>query len=237
MSFETEKIKDRVIAIIPARSGSKGLKDKNIRSLCGKPLLAYTIETAQASGLFDCIHVSTDSGRYAEIARNYGADVPFLRNSQYALDNSITWEVVGDVLEQYKNIAKEFDVVAVLQPTSPLRSKKNIIESNKMFYHKNANTIISVCESEHSPYWNNTIHDDGNMEGFIKTEYWGKTRQELPQTYRINGAIYWIRVDVLNNLKNLYDDKCFAYIMSKYESIDIDDELDFKLAEVLMKEK
>ena len=112
------------IAIIPARSGSKGLIDKNIRLLCGKPMLAYSIEAAEKSEIFDVVHVSTDSEQYAEIAKNYGADVPFLRGEELSNDTANTWDVVRYVLKKYKELGKYFDVVMVLQPTSPLRTKE-----------------------------------------------------------------------------------------------------------------
>lgn len=113
------------IAVIPARSGSKGLKDKNIKELNGKSLLAQSIEAAQESGRFDTIHVSIDSEYYAEIAKKYGADVPFLRSAELASDTSSTWDTVRFVLEEYTKLGKEFDTITVLQPTSPLRTAED----------------------------------------------------------------------------------------------------------------
>ena len=110
------------LAIIPARSGSKGLKDKNIKNLAGKPLLAYAINAAIDSGLYDTVHVSTDSEIYADIAEKNGADVPFLRNAETATDTSSTWDAVKYVLQEYEKQGKTFDVITVLQPTSPLRT-------------------------------------------------------------------------------------------------------------------
>jgi len=110
------------IAVIPARSGSKGLKDKNIKVLNGKPMMAYTIEAALNSKLFDCVHVSTDSAQYASIAKQYGADVPFLRDKELADSKASTWDALRDVIQKYKEAGREFDAVTLLQPTSPLRS-------------------------------------------------------------------------------------------------------------------
>jgi len=115
------------LAVIPARSGSKGLKDKNIRKLHGKPLIAYTIEAAMQSGLFEDIVVSTDSERYARIATDYGANVPFLRPDELATDEASPWDVVRDVVVKYQELGKDFDTVALLQPTSPLRTSSDII--------------------------------------------------------------------------------------------------------------
>lgn len=116
----------RAIAIIPARSGSKGLKDKNIKELNGKPMMAYTIEAANSCGIFDCVHVSTDSEKYANIARKYGADVPFLRGDELSGDNSSSWNFVRYVLFMYSKLGIEYDLFSLLQPTSPLRTAEDI---------------------------------------------------------------------------------------------------------------
>jgi len=113
------------IAIIPARSGSKGLPDKNIRLLCGKPLLAYSIEAALQSDMFDVVHVSTDSIQYAEIAKKFGADVPFLRSTETSSDSASSWDVVKEVIEKYQKVGKCFDTFMLLQPTSqPFGNRK-----------------------------------------------------------------------------------------------------------------
>ena len=116
----------RNIAIIPARSGSKGLKDKNIKELSGKPLMAYTIEAALESGIFDCVHVLTDSEKYAEIGRQFGADVSFLRDAKLAGNKSSTWDALRYVVQEYRKRGKEFELVTLLQPTFPMRNARNI---------------------------------------------------------------------------------------------------------------
>ena len=121
----------RNIAIIPARSGSKGLKDKNIIELNGKPLMAYTIEAALKSKCFDTVMVSTDSRKYAKIAEEYGAEVPFLRSKENSSDGSSPWDVMEEVLNEYKKLGKEFDTFCLLQPTSPLRDEKDIKKAYK----------------------------------------------------------------------------------------------------------
>lgn len=224
------------IAIIPARSGSKGLKDKNIKKMDGRPLMAYTIKAAIESNIFDCVHVATDSEEYGRIARQYGAEVPFYRSQESATDKASTWELVEEVLEKYKELNRYFNSIVVLQPTSPLRKKEHIQQAMELFEQKDANTVIGVCEAEHVPIWSNILNSDGNMRGFIKPEFIGKSRQELPSFYRINGAIYIIRPEVLLKLEELYDNKCYAYIMDKYSSVDIDDLLDFITAETILKQ-
>lgn len=223
------------IAIIPARSGSKGLKDKNIKLLNGKPLIAYTIEAAQRSNLFDEIFVSTDSIEYAKIAREWGANVPFLRCKELSSDTASSWDVVKDVLLNYKKIGKEFDSVALLQPTSPLRKVDDIINGYNQMKRKNANAVISVCEVDHSPLWCNILPEDNSLENFLNQELIQMPRQSLPRYYRINGAIYIIKTEYLMSNENIYREKCYAIVMPKENSIDIDDANDFKIAEALIK--
>ena len=222
------------IAIIPARSGSKGIKDKNIRLLNGKPLMAYTIEAALQSKMFDCVHVSTDSEQYAKIARDSGADVPFLRESSLATDNASTWDTLRSVIENYNQIEKNFDVVTLLQPTSPLRNEEDICRAFQIFSEKDADSVISVCELEHSIQICNTLGEDGSMKGFIDMNVVGR-RQALSTYYRLNGAIYIQRADYLMKKRDLYGDKSYAYVMSKEHSVDIDDMFDFTMAEALLK--
>lgn len=225
------------LAVIPARSGSKGLRDKNIKELLGKPLLAYTIEAAQESEVFDTIHVSTDSRRYAKISESYGADVPFLRSSELSSDAAGTWDAVRYVLEEYRKLGMEFDNVAVLQPTSPLRDAADICEAYKFFCAKDANMISSVCEMEHSPLWSNTLPIDLSMADFEDEKIALLPRQSLPVYYRENGAIYILKQEHLFGMENVYKNGCYAYIMPRQHSIDIDEELDFVIAETLMKRR
>jgi len=222
------------IAIIPARSGSKGLKDKNIRDLNGKPLLAYSIESALDSHMFTVVHVSTDSAIYADIAKKYGADVPFLRSEFASSDTASSWEVVKEVLLKYEKIGKTFDTFVLLQPTSPLRTGNDIINAYKLKEEKGAITIVSVCEMDHSPLQSNTLPDNLSMDGFEREEVKNLRRQDMPTYYRFNGAIYLSDVDHFIETGDIYEKECYAYIMDRRASVDIDDEMDFKIAEVLI---
>ena len=221
------------LAVITARSGSKGLKDKNIKMLKDKPLMAYTIEAALESGLFDCVHVSTDSEQYALIAREYGADVPFLRDAALATDTAGTWDTMRAVVKKYEELGKTFDTVTLLQPTSPLRDAEDIKQAFQVFEGKEAESVVSVCEVDHSPKICNTLGDENSMEGFIDTTVVGR-RQDLGIYYRINGAIYIQKTELLMNAGNLYGPKSYAYVMSKVHSVDIDDAFDFMVAETAM---
>lgn len=222
------------IAIIPARSGSKGLKDKNIRLLNGKPMLAYSIEAAIKSRVFDSVYVSTDSEIYADIGRKYGAEIPFLRSEQLSTDTAKSWDVVLDALFRYENLGKRFDMVTLLQPTSPLRDAEEIRNAYEEYQVKKAKAVVSVCEMEHSPLWSNTLPESLSMDQFVKLQD-NQARQSLQTYYRINGAIYMVDVMFLKQDKNIYRQGCFAYIMDGKKSIDIDAQMDFDMAEMLMK--
>lgn len=221
------------IAIIPARSGSKGIKDKNIKDLAGKPLVAYTIEAALKSAQFDEIMVSTDSEKYAEIARSFGASVPFLRSDITASDTASSWDMVDEVLSMYKMIGKEFDTFCLLQPTSPLRTSQDISAAYDLFREKADFAVVSVCEAEHSPFWCGHLPENHEFVDFIDTESI-KQRQASRKYYRLNGAIYIVDIQRFSKERFLYQNGSFAYIMSQDRSVDIDTEVDFKYAEILL---
>lgn len=225
------------LAIIPARSGSKGLPDKNIRSISEKPLLAYSIEAARDSGLFERIYVSTDSKRYKEIAEAWGAEVPFLRPESLAGDTASSWDVVKQALEVFAEMGEEYEEIALLQPTSPLRSAEDIRKAHELMEEKRAKAVIGVCPMDHSPLWSNTLPEDGSMAGFIRPEVMQSARQALPEYYRINGAMYFIKKECLDRIETLYEDRCFAYVMPAERSVDIDTIADFYLAEALLRAK
>lgn len=222
------------LAIIPARSGSKEVKDKNIRQINGKPLLAYTIENALQSKYIDEVMVSTDSYIYSDIAKSYGAKVPFLRSEVNSSDVAKTIDTIIEVLNEYEKLKIIFDNVIILQPTSPLRTSKNIDSAFKLFYEKRADSIVSVCKCEHSPIWSNILPEDGNLYEFISDEKILR-RQELENYYRLNGAIYISKIDILKKERSFYGKKSYAYVMEQFESVDIDTELDFLYTEFLIK--
>ena len=221
------------LAIIPARSGSKGLKDKNIKLLNGKPLIAYSIEAAKKSEIYSHILVSTDSERYGEIAIQYGAEVPFYRSEENASDVASSWDVVKEVLKKYQEMGIVFDTFTLLQPTSPLRKYEDIKKAYELFKEKDAIAVVSVCEMEHSPLWSNTLPENNSLSGFLRADS-NKQRQKLETFYRINGAIYMADVKAFLENTNLYREDCYAYKMPAERSIDIDTELDFKIAETII---
>lgn len=225
------------IAIIPARSGSKGLKDKNIKELNGKPLMAYTIEAALRSNQFETVMVSTDSEEYAKIARKYGAEVPFLRSEKTSSDEAGSWEVILEVLENYAELGKMYDTVCLLQPTSPLRKVDDIINSYKILEEKKADAITSVCEVDHSPLWTMTLPSDRSMKEFRKDKKINVPRQKLDTFYRLNGAVYIRKIKYQNAEIDILDQNEYAYIMPKNSSVDIDTLDDFEYAEFLIKKE
>lgn len=219
------------LAIIPARSGSKGLRDKNIKKLNGKPLIAYSIEAAKKSGIFTNIVVSTDSKKYADISIEFGADVPFLRPIELAKDESNSNDVIIHVLKELRKLGKSYDYFMLLQPTSPLRDSIDIRNAVNLLFEKDANSVVSVCESEYSPLLMNTLDETMRIDNFYSNAL---RRQELPTYYRLNGAIYLSKVDYFMKFKNFFGKKSYAYIMDQKKSIDIDTELDFIIAKTIL---
>jgi CMP-N,N'-diacetyllegionaminic acid synthase len=223
------------LAIIPARSGSKGIKDKNIKLLNGKPLLAYSIDSAVESNMFTNIIVSTDSEDYAQISRKFGAEVPFLRSESISGDMANSWDAVKEVLFKYKGQGIFFDTICLLQPTSPLRTADDIVNAYKLLDDKKAEAVTSVCETEHSPLWCMTLDEDLSLREFNKNEI-ALPRQCIKKYYRQNGAIYIRHIDYSNEQIQLVFENDVAYIMSQDRSIDIDNMIDFKFAEFCLQE-
>lgn len=225
-----------ILTIIPARIGSKGLPKKNIKPLLGKPLIFWTIETAQDSKYIERIAVSTDDKKIADICTNYGVQVPFLRPEELATDDASIVDVVMHLLDYYDNVENYFpDYVALLQPTSPLRAYYDIDKACEMLFSNNAaDAIVSLTEVSESPYWMRTINDNGIINYFINHDYKDFNRQDLPVTYIANGAIYICRTDILISDKTFSPQQTIGYSMPRSRSIDIDDIIDFKLAESIL---
>lgn len=227
--------KKKIIAIIPARSGSKGIKNKNIKYLNNRPLIAYTIDAALRCKFIDYVFVSTDSKKYAEISIEYGANVPFLRSKKNSSDNASSIDAVIEVLDELKKIDKNFDIIIFLQPTSPLRSFQDIHNSLNLFITKNASAVVSINKVRHPPHWCNTLPENLSMNKFIDTKYLNKPRQVFKDYFTLNGAISIFKADIIEKDFNIYKDGTYAYIMDERNSIDIDSKFDFQLAELMLK--
>jgi len=223
----------RILAVIPARSGSKGLPGKNIRPFAGIPLIAWTIRQALASKYLDKVVVSTDDLKISKIARKYGAETPFLRPKKLAISSAKTVEVLIHALDFFERKGRKFDLIMLLQPTSPLRKTEDIDEAIKLFFRKNARAIVSVCPVDHHPLWCNILDKNGGMKNFAKQEAVNRNRQELPEYYRVNGAIYFTFASLLRKEKNFITERAYAYKMPRERSVDIDTEFDFDFAQFL----
>jgi CMP-N,N'-diacetyllegionaminic acid synthase len=224
----------RILALIPARGGSKGLPRKNIRLLGGKPLIAWTIEAAITSACFTKVVVSTDDAEIAGISTRYGAETPFQRPAELAGDQAKSIDVAIQAIQWFAERGKYFDLIALLQPTSPLRKACDIHNALTLFGQKKAGAVVSVCECEHSPLWMNTIGDDLSLSNFLASNALNQNRQSLQQYYRLNGAVYLADIQYLKENQGFFGPQTYAYIMPVERSVDIDSELDLKFAEFLL---
>lgn len=234
---------DKILGIITARGGSKGIPRKNIKLLAGKPLIAYTIEAARQSGIFDRVILSTDNEEIATIARAHGCEVPFMRPGELARDTTphlpVLQHAVG-YLREHENY--EPDAVMILQPTAPLRTAGHIREAVALFKKNDADSVVSVCEvpGHHNPYWQLTRDDDESLKIFMTgaplTELIHR-RQDLPKTYTRNGAIYLFKTDILLHPErpSFYGARTVAYVMDKESSVNIDGMEDWSRAEMMLK--
>jgi len=228
----------KILALIPARGGSKRLPRKNIKSLADKPLIGWSIDSALSCDKINTVIVSSDDSEVIDVAKKMGAEAPFVRPEELSLDNSVSFDVAKHAIEYYASRGEFFDFLLLLQPTSPLRRLSHIEESLQLLVEKKADAVISVCKESHSPLWSNTIDDDFSLKGFIQEKVKNKRSQDLPQYYRLNGAIYLVKIDKALEENTLFlSDNIYAYEMDEISSIDIDTELDFLLAELLIRQQ
>ena len=222
----------RTLVVIPARSGSKGLPDKNIKVLNGKPLIHYSIEVAQQIFNNEDICVSTDSDKYIKVAENTGLRIPFVRPETLSTDNATTQDVLLHCLDFYEQKGVFYDYILLLQPTSPFREKKHL-EDILMENNEDCDMIVSVKETDSNPYY---VLLEENEEGYLKKLMKGEftRRQDCPKVYEYNGSIYLIRVSSLKEKLISSFKKIKKYEMHSKYSLDIDSEIDFDFAEFIM---
>ncbi|MBW2003487.1 MAG: acylneuraminate cytidylyltransferase family protein [Deltaproteobacteria bacterium] len=226
-----------MLAIIPARGGSKGVPGKNTKLLCGKPLIVYTIEAAVAAKSIDQIILSTDDPEIAKIASKYDVDIPFMRPKELAQGDSLAIDNYIYTIErlntEFNNNYKEF---IVLLPTSPLRIAEDIDNAIELFYRKNADSIISCVEMSHPPLWAKKINKNGRIENYFSSDIdiLNKNRQEIEPAYIPNGSVYILRYSLLKEKYTYYSEETYAYIMPQERSVDIDSLFDFDYVEYLM---
>lgn len=219
----------KILGIIPARGGSKGIPRKNIKSFYGKPLIAWTLKAAKNCSLLDEVIVSTESQEIADIAKNYGASVPFMRPAELSLDSTPGIEPVLHAIKQLP----EYDWILLLQPTSPLRTTDDICGIINLVKDKKASSAVSISEAISHPYWTYVL-ENGKLVSLCKNET-KSIRQDLPPAYNLNGALYLVSRNFLETKRTLMDESTIAFLMPKHRSVDIDDMDDWEFAEYLIK--
>ncbi|WP_297431712.1 sugar phosphate nucleotidyltransferase [Sulfurimonas sp.] len=229
----------KILCTICARGGSKGVKNKNIKPIYGKPLIAYTIEQASKSGLFEHIVVSTDSDAIVTIAKEYGAEIFFKRSEVMASDKAGKLDVIRDAFERSEAYyGTQFDYLVDLDATAPLRIVEDIANALKQFIQNNNDNLITAMPSRRSPYFNLVeVDKTGKVSLSKKLDKSIKRRQDTPKSYDMNASIYIWKRNVILNENTLFLENTGLYVMPEERSIDIDTELDYKFVEFLMKEK
>lgn len=225
----------RILAIIPARGGSKGIPHKNIINICDKPLIAYSIEAAQKSKYIDYVLVSTDDEEIKQVSLKYGAEVPFLRPKEISNDTAKSIDVVLHGLKYLEEHGNIFDYLVLLQPTSPLRTYEDIDEAIEVLMGNKKDSLVSVCEAQENPVLMRII-DNERLRPFIEFKGDNLRRQDLPRFYIFNGALYINSVNMLTNESVFVNDNTMPFVMESNKSIDIDTMLDAKLVELILKE-
>jgi CMP-N-acetylneuraminic acid synthetase len=227
----------KIIAIIPARGGSKGIPRKNIKLLGGKPLIAYSIEAAVKSRYIDRVIVSTEDEEIAEISKKYGAEV-IERPLELAQDDTPSLPVFQHVIKYLEEAEKIHPkIIVILQPTSPLRLVEDVDATVEKFLQSNCNSVVSLCEVEHPPHWMYTLSEEDRVMPIIEGAEKVTRRQDAPKVYRLNGAVYVAYRDIIMEENKVLGNDTRAYIMPPGRSIDIDTEIDLKLAELMMGER
>ncbi len=219
-----------VLAIIPARGGSKGVPRKNIKPLSGKPLIAWTIEEAVKSKYTDRLILSSEDKEIISVATHYGCDVPFTRPKELAEDDT---PGIEPVLHAIQTLPEKYDYVVLLQPTSPLRNVLDIDACIEYCVQKKS-ACVSVTEPDESPYWMFCMDDSGRLSPLLKYDGDISSRQVLPEIFVLNGAVYVAETEMLRNRKTFIHSETVGFLMPKSRSLDIDTEMDMIFAEFLL---
>lgn len=221
------------VCVITARGGSKRILRKNIKDFLGKPIIAYSIEVALSSGLFDEVMVSTDDQEIAEIALQYGAKVPFMRSEKNSDDYSGTYDVINEVLGEYMKLGREFDYLCCLYPTAPFVSENLLKEGYKLLESKDYNTVFPVC-SFSAPI-QRALKWDGEKVSMFQPENKNKRSQDLEPAYHDAGQFYWLNVNLMIVEGQLFTSNSGVLILDEAEVQDIDNPIDWELAELKYK--
>lgn len=234
--------KKKVLALIPARSGSKGLRGKNLLDLHGKPLVAWPIEVALESRFIDRVVVSTNSKKIAEIANKYGADTPFLRPRELATDTATSADVVLHALDFLKKQEEEYEYIVLLEPTSPLTSTDDVDKGLKELHKKSSEgflSIVSVSEAESThPIFCSTIKEDGSLKPLLKRNFSSPTRrQDIDKVHFFDGSFYISQVSAFYKYKTFYHKKTIGFKMPQWQSYEIDNMTDFTIIKAIMESR
>jgi N-acylneuraminate cytidylyltransferase/CMP-N,N'-diacetyllegionaminic acid synthase len=233
--LDLSAVGDEVLVVVGARGGSKSLPGKNIAPLCGKPLIAWTIEAATGSRSVTRTIVTTDDEEIAETARRCGAEIPFTRPASLAQDHTPGIDVVLHAVRWLDDQqGYRPDIVVHLQPTSPLRASSDIDDAITLLVERDADAVVGVTHVKHHPWWMKKVDQDGWMHDFVPQSAPTANRQELPPVYSVNGAIYLARLDVLIETGGWYTLRTSAYVMPAERSVDIDTWHDLAVAELLL---
>lgn len=233
------KEKTKIITIIPARGGSKGIPKKNIKPLLGNPLIAWTIEQAKNSKYIDRIVVSTDDKEIAEISRKYGTEVPFLRPKELARDDSPTIDAIMHALNWFEERGEYFDIVVLLEPTSPLRKENDLDIAIELFIKNidKADSLVSVGEVHlENPYITKKV-EDGYVKAFIEINETIYQRQQLPKVFFPYGVVYLSKTNALRKYRTFYQERTIPYFVERWQNYEIDDIYDFICVEAIIKYK
>ena len=220
---------EKAIAIITARGGSKRIPKKNVKEFCGKPIIAYAIKAALDSGIFDEVMVSTDSEEIAEIARAYGAKVPFMRSAKTSDDFATTADVLMEVLERYQEMGRTFDVMSCIYPTAPFVTPQKLQSAYDTLKKEQAVMAMPVVAFSYPPQRSYVLN--GNMLEMKWKENYNKRSQDLEKMYHDAGQFYMYQVDAFVRLKGQMTESIVPVIVDEMEVQDIDNETDWKLAE------
>jgi N-acylneuraminate cytidylyltransferase len=220
----------KVIGIIPARGNSKGVPKKNIKPLSGTPLIGWTIKEARKSKYIDKLILSSDNQEIISVAKRYGLEAPFLRPSELAQDDTIPTEVIIHALKKCPG----FDLIVVLQPTSPFRKAEDIDGAIWKVVDSGAPACVSVTLPDKSPYWMFGIDQKERLTSLFPDKPLAANRQEQPLVYALNGAVFVANVKFLLEQRSFICPETVGYVMPRSRSIDIDDEMDFLLAKALI---
>ncbi|MGE4505768.1 MAG: NTP transferase domain-containing protein [Desulfovibrionaceae bacterium] len=221
----------KTLSIIPARGGSKGLPRKNVLPFCGKPLIAHTIEASLACTYIDDTIVSTEDAEIRAVSEQYGAEV-VARPPQLATDEAEVHDAVLNLIASLEKQGRKYDYIVLLQPTSPLRTARHLNESFEAFVESGAASLVGVTHSEHHPY-KSVVIEDRFLTPLFDARSMESRRQDLPETYRITGAIYIVKTEDFVRERSFFITPTCPYVMSAHASVDIDTDLDMAFAELI----